>query len=413
MPRKAPKITLSNNEQQLLEQFSRSRTEPRFLVERAQIILLVADGLQNREAAKCAGCDRQRIRRWRRRWSEADDRLVACSDQPKDLEATIRDVLSDAERSGTPPKFEPEDIAALYSLACESPEDSGLPFPHWTADELRREAVRRGIFESISVRHVQRLLNEAEIRPHMSKYWLTSPDKLESPDEYQAGVETICDTYAQAPAIAAEGAHVVSTDEMTGIQAKERKYPTLPMRPGLTERREFEYIRHGTLCLIANFDVVTGEILSPSIGPTRTEEDFVNHIRNTVDTDPAAHWVFVADQLNTHKSAGLVEFIANRIGCDDDLGKKGVRGVLKSMASRKEFLEDSTHRIRFVYTPRHASWLNQIEIWFSVLARRILKRANFISKDDLRERLGRFIEYFNVVLAKPYKWTYSGRPLHA
>ena len=413
MARKAPKITLLDNERQLLDQFSRSRTEPRFLVERARLILLAADGLQNREAAERAGCDRQRVRRWRHRWHAAADRLAACSDQPRDLEAVIREVLSDAERSGTPPTFVPEDIAALYALACESPDDSGLPISHWTADELRREAMRRGIFDSISVRHVQRLLDEADIRPHMSKYWLTSPDKLESPDVYQTGVEAICDTYAQAPTMAAEGTRVVSTDEMTGIQATERKYPTLQMRPGLIERQEFEYIRHGTLCLIANFDVVTGKILSPTIGPTRTEEDFIKHIQETVDTDPEAQWVFVADQLNTHKSAGLVEFVANRIGYAEDLGKKGKRGVLESMASRKKFLEDATHRIRFVYTPRHASWLNQIEIWFSILTRRLLKRASFVSKDDLRERLGRFIEYFNTVFAKPFKWTYSGRPLHA
>lgn len=223
----------------------------------------------------------------------------------------------------------------------------------------------------------------------------------------------MCQTYADAPGLAAKGGHVVSTDEKTGIQALERIHPTKPTRAGLTERIEFEYKRHGTLCLIANFDVVTGRAILPSVGPTRTEEDFAAHISKSIDTDPDATWVFVLDQLNTHKSEALVQLVAERCGINDDLGLKGKHGVLETMATRKAFLEDPEHRIRFVYTPRHASWLNQVEIWFSILARRALKRASFTSLDDLRERLLGFIEYFNAVLAKPFRWTYSGTPLRA
>jgi transposase len=158
---------------------------------------------------------------------------------------------------------------------------------------------------------------------------------------------------------------------------------------------------------------VTGEAILPTVGPTRTEEDFANHINQTVDTDPDATWVFVVDQLNTHKSEALVRLVAERCGINEDLGIKGEEGILATMPARKAFLANSTHRIRFVYTPRHASWLNQVEIWFSILARRALKRASFTSVDDLRQRLFAFIEYFNAVLAKPFRWTYSGRPLHA
>lgn len=252
-----------------------------------------------------------------------------------------------------------------------------------------------------------------DLRPHKTQYWLTSKDKLEDPEQYEADVREVCQTYADAPGLAAKGAHVVSTDEKTGIQALERIHPTKPTRPGLTERREFEYKRHGTLCLIANFDVVTGEAILPTIGPTRTEEDFANPISQTVDSNPNGTWVFVLDQLNTHKSEALVRWVAERCGIDEDLGIKGKAGTLETMAARKAFLENSEHRIRFVYTPRHASWLNQVEIGFSILARRALKRASFTSVDDLRQRLLAFIESFNAILAKPFRWTYSGRPLQA
>ena len=206
---------------------------------------------------------------------------------------------------------------------------------------------------------------------------------------------------------------MLSTDEKTGMQALERLHETKPVRPGLVERVEFEYIRHGTLSLIANFDVVTGKVVSPSIGPTRTEADFVAHIEKTVDTDPNASWIFVTDPLDTHRSAKLVELVARRCDIQEELGVKGKEGILKSKKTRRKFLEDASHRIRFVYTPRHCSWLNQVEIWFSIFARRLLKRSSFTSIDDLRSRALKFIEYFNSVLAKPFRWTYTGRPLQA
>ena len=211
--------------------------------------------------------------------------------------------------------------------------------------------------------------------------------------------------------MAEEGTHTVSVDEMTGIQALERIAATKPMRPGQEERREFEYKRHGTQCLIGNFEVATGQVLTPSVGPTRTEEDFAAHIAQTLATDPAGEWIFVVDQLNTHQSEALVRLVAAECGLAADLGVKGKAGLLASMASRKAFLEETSHRIRFVYTPKHSSWLNQIEIWFGILVRRVLKRGSFTSVDELRERLLAFIAYFNTALAKPFKWTYKGRPL--
>jgi transposase len=226
-------------------------------------------------------------------------------------------------------------------------------------------------------------------------------------------VALICDFYAQARAALERGAHWMSTDEMTGIQALERKHPSLRMLPGLVERREFEYVRHGTQTLIANFEVARGTVVAPSIGPTRTEADFAAHIAKTIAADPLAEWVFLVDQLNTHQSETLVRLVAEQCQIESDLGEKEERGILKSMATRAAFLSDPEHRVRFLYTPKHSSWLHQIEIWFSILVRRLLKRGSFRSTEELRERILAFIEYFNRTMAKPFRWTYTGRPLAA
>jgi hypothetical protein len=219
--------------------------------------------------------------------------------------------------------------------------------------------------------------------------------------------------YAEAEQLYTRGVHLVSTDEMTGIQALQRAGPDIPMQPGRVQRREFEYIRHGTLSLIANFEVATGQVIAPSLGPSRTEVDFVAHIEQTIGGDVQAEWVFIVDQLNTHQSEGLVRLVAELCELEEELGEKGEWGVLESMARRAEFLADEGHRIRFVYTPKHCSWLNQIEIWFGILVRRLLKRASFKSVQALGEHILEFIEYFNRTMAKPFKWTYAGRPLVA
>lgn len=233
----------------------------------------------------------------------------------------------------------------------------------------------------------------------------------DDPETFNQQINEVCDVYAMAPSAHENGVHIVSTDEMTGIQALERLHPSLPMKPGKPERPEFEYIRHGTQTLIANFEVATGMVIAPSVGQTRTEEDFVEHIRRTIQTDPRAQWIFVMDQLNTHKSEALVRLVAQECQLNIDLGVKGKSGVLKSLETRETFLRCLEHRVRFLYTPRHASWLNQVEIWFSILVRKLLRRASFASIGDLRKRILTFIDYFNKTMAKPFKWTYKGRPL--
>jgi hypothetical protein len=226
-------------------------------------------------------------------------------------------------------------------------------------------------------------------------------------------VVEVCACYQAAPRLLEEeGIHTISTDEMTGIQALERIAPTRPMQPGRCALREFEYKRNGTQCLIGNFEVSTGEVIAPTVQLTRTEADFAAHIQQTVATDPEAGWIFVADNLTIHCSETLVRYVATMCGIEDDLGKKGKNGVLKSVATRKKFLTDARHRLRFVYVPKHTSWLNQIEIWFSILVRRVIKRGDFKSVTDLREKILAFIDYFNRTMAKPFKWTYMGRPLN-
>ena len=166
-------------------------------------------------------------------------------------------------------------------------------------------------------------------------------------------------------------------------------------------------------CLITNFEVATGKVITPTIGDTRTEDDFVRHITSTIYVDPDARWIFIVDNLNTHQSEELVKLVAKRLAINDDLGIKGKSGVLHNMESRAKFLMDTSHRIQFIYTPKHASWLNQVEIWFGILSSRLLKRLSSKSTAELKDKILSFVAYFNETMAKAFKWTYQGKVLSA
>lgn len=322
MPGKAARVQITERQQAVLREFSRSRTESQSLAQRSQIILAAFEGRLNEQIAADVGLNRKQVGRWRRRWQQAWESLtrLECL-EPAKLRAAIRETLADAPRSGSPGTFSAAQVCEILAVACEPPEQSGRPMTHWTRDELRDEVVKRGIVENISASQVGRYLREAQLQPHRRKMWINTKEK--DPEVFRQEVEAVCETYLQASArFSQHGTRTVCCDEMTGIQALERAVPDQRMQRGQPARQEFEYIRHGTTTVIGNWDVVQGLAFSNTIGPTRTEEDFVAHIDQTVATDPEAPWTFVVDRLNIHCSAGLTEWVAQRCEPDRPLGKK-------------------------------------------------------------------------------------------
>lgn len=406
MARRAHPIKLSHEQKAVLESIVRSRTSRYGLALRSRIILKSARGLTNKAIGSELEISEDSVNLWRGRWKEGEQELGKLAGRPKKLRAEISRLLSDKARIGSPGKFEAEEVCRIIALACETPPEH---LSHWTCRELVRETIKRGITSSISKSTMARHLNQADIKPHRTKYWLNHEVKDEG--EFRKEVREVCKLYHQAGELHEQGKHLVSVDEKTGIQALERAHPTRPMEPGKVEAVEHEYERHGTQVLIANFEVATGKVISPTVGDTRTEEDFATHIQTLVETDPQGEWIIICDQLNTHKSETLVRTVANICGIDEELGEKGKSGILRNMASRAAFLREESHRIRFVFTPKHCSWLNQVEIWFGILSRRLLKRGNFSSTAELKARILKFIAFFNETLAKPFRWTYIGKPL--
>jgi transposase len=389
MAREARRITLSNAERDRLQRLAKARLAPQGLAFRARVILRCAqaDKPTNLVVAAELRCDPDTVARWRNRFVRR--RL---------------DGLRDLPRSGRPRAFSPEDRHQVVVLATTKPADVGVPVSHWSLDDLALKIVNDAHYRDMARSTVQRILAEADLKPHKCRSWLHSVDPA-----FEEKALAICKLYLAAPRLYQHGELVLCCDEKTGIQALERKYPSKPMRPGQPERQEFEYVRHGTRCLLATFVVPTGWVFG-DVTVRRTNQDFRRHIRHTVawlaTHSPQAkkfHWVM--DNLNTHWSLEVCALFARLNGIKYEPKK------LKRGRQRIAFLTDEAHRHVIHYTPKHGSWLNQVEIWFSVLARRVLRRGNFTSKADLARKILAYIAYYNTYKAHPYAWTYTGKPL--
>ena len=412
MSGKAAKIELTELMHRILQEIALSRSIGIGIVTRAKIILMAFHQHRNQTISVQLICSRETVGLWRRRWRDSFAALLSLqfAEPEAAFRRAIMECLSDAPRSGSPGTFSPEQIVGVIAIACELPELSGRPVTSWTGAELADEAIKRKLVESISASHVNRILREVDLKPHKSQYWCNTTEK--NPELFRQQAEAVCRTYLEAPERnRLSGTHTVCVDEMTSLQANERCDETKPPLPGQTAKEEFNYKRHGTVCLTANWDVVAGQIIAPTFSETRDNFDLAKHIERTIATDPTASWVFVLDNLNTHCGEPLVRMIAAQLGIDPaTLGASEKRGILKNMATRRALLSDLTHRIRFVYIPKHSSWLNQIEIIFGIISRRVMRHGNFASKCDLIGKLQRFVTYFNQTIARPMNWTYTGRP---
>lgn len=329
-----------------------------------------------------------------------------------------------ADRRSFPPQ---QRLHVLERATQEDPAAAGCPAGSWSLDDLALTILQEAhqqdrlrtqltaaaqaadagplpesavLLQPMSRSTIQRILTEADLKPHKSVYWLNS----HAPD-FEARARELCRLYLDAPRLWQLGELVISTDEKTGILIRRRKHPTRPLRPGLPRRREHEYIRLGMRQLSASFCVPTGQV-AYDLSLTHNGADFVTHLGHAVAELPAAtryHWVL--DNNRTHSTPAVCALVAELSGLKLD------QRQLKTGPARREWLSDPEHKHVFHFTPVHGSWLNQVEMFFSVLTRRLLRRDDFASVEDFVKRLGEWLGYYNREKAHPYRWTYAGTPL--
>lgn len=406
----APYIT--DKIRECLEAFSKSRTEPSFLVLRSKIILNLADGMGIGTTAKVLGFHRNCVSRWRTRFLLALP-LLQIAEEMDDLRELLTVALSDEQRSGRPLHYDNTIRCFIKTIACQNPTDYGFTASHWSLSLLRLALIKQGIVETISIGAIYHILMSDDIKPWKIQYYLHSKEKYEDPEAYKAKVEAINALYHQAMDMEGSDENsdvlIYSADEMTGLQALERQYESKPTAPGKTARQEFNYIRHGTISMTGFYNVVTGVVADPFLNPTRDAKDFVAALENLRASLPDKKLCIVCDNLNTHMSEELVRYVAGV--CEiSELGQKGKSGILKSMESRAAFLSDKSHKISFYYVPIHCSWLNQIEIWFGIINRQLLRRGSFRNLEELEQSIRDYIKQYNKYFAHPFKWKYNSVP---
>lgn len=382
--RVAPVPVLTEGVRAELQGWVRGTSTEQRLVLRAKIVLRAATGASSCAIASELGCREGTVGKWRRRFA---------------AHGTVG--LWDAPRSGRPSKFSAAEKARVIQKAVEAPRSSGVPITHWSAKSLARIAVAAGITSSIHPTTVWRWLHEADLQPHRCRYWL----KITAPD-FEERMKDVTGLYLAAPALAKKGIPVFCVDEKTSIQALERQTAGSPMRPGKPERRDHRYIRHGTTHFLGAFEVATGKVwgVYESNRPASVFAAFLRRVCAGVSVRcaPAVH--FVMDQVSTHWHHEVCRVVAELSGLDYDPEKH------QTGALRRAFLADPAKRVVVHFTPVRASWLDQIELWFSVLSRQVLSRGSFTSVLDLTQKITAFIDYYNQTLARPYRWTYTGRP---
>ena len=407
--------SLSKKVRDILYEFSKSRTVAAFLIIRSTIVLLAAESKTNQEIAESVKMHPNSIALWRTRFIEALEILsIMEEEKPEDLKDLIIKVLKDLPRIGAPLTYDNAIRCKIKLIACQDPSDYGFTLSNWSLSSLRLAIINSNIVENISTGAIYHILKTADIRPWKIRYYLHSKEKYEDYDTYAAKIKAINAIYAEARQLAGDDSNsdilTFCTDEMTGIQALEHAFPDKATQPGMDAKQEFNYIRHGTTTLCGFFNVVTGKMEDPFLNATRTENDFVAALDQVISQNPDKTYRFVLDNLNIHMSESLVLYVAKKINFQDDLGEKGKSGILKNKQTRAAFLADTSHRICFYYVPIHCSWMNQIEIWFGIISRQLLRRRSFNSVEELEQCIRDFIIQYNKYFAHPFKWKYNSVP---